>query len=158
MTRTGADSDSEEEMSEGEELRQAAAAAAAHSRKATQHEDVIVLSDTDDDVEAPPPRPLPPQPRPAVTYNSVSSQGTHLHPSARPGHVRPATLRPMPASLQPSSSHSAAARASPLLQVCVCLHGRSDSSDVVNMVSGSVAGPQKAVTFLAAHTPLRPSY
>ena len=120
----GADSDSEEELSEGEELRQAAAAAAAHSRRAAaKQEEVIVLTDSDDEDAAPPARPpaRPPAPqhRPALQQHApAASQG--LPPGVRLADVwAPAGSRPLPASLQPSSSHTAPARVPPLPQVCI---------------------------------------
>ncbi len=119
MGRAGADSDSEEEMSEGEELRQAAAAAAAHSRRAAaKQEEVIVLTDSDDEDAPPPARPPAPQHRPAPSHAPSSSHA--LPPGVRLADVwASAGSRPLPASLQPSSSHAAPARVPPLPQVCI---------------------------------------
>ena len=116
----GGDSDSEEEMSEGEELRQAAAAAAAHSRRAAaKQEEVIVLSDSDEDAAAPPARHPLPQHRPSLQHTPTSSPAGRLHPSVRAADVWPSSPRASPASLQPSGSHAAPARAPPLPQVCI---------------------------------------
>ena len=113
----GGDSDSDEEMSEGEELRQAAAAAAAHSRRAAaKQQEVIVLTDSDDEDAPLPAQPPAPQHRPGLQHAPSGSQG--LPPGVRLADVwAPVGSRPLPASLQPSSSHAAPARAPPLPQV-----------------------------------------
>ena len=122
----GGGSDSDEELSEGEELRQAAAAAAAHSKRgaAAKEDEVIVLSDSDDDDRPAPPLPPPPPPQ---QHRSAAA----LHAPHRPGGSQPAkglaqpppprlayptAQRPMPASVQPSSS-AVAGQASSHLQV-----------------------------------------